>query len=250
MSDSKAVKVVADEVTIKVRCKPKNGEKGEKKATMSSSAPAPPAAAPAKRKASEKQLEHLKKAREARAAKKAAEGGTSKPAPKASTSKAAEPKPSTSKAAEKPKEEPKSSTFDFDELRNRARAAADKVISIKMVENIFYKGGGSSKKDDDIVKKANKHNRDQAAAIFARVLSELKIRKKKGVFISEGHALTERQGQLLAKAIALHINKKYQESDEATSGSSQRNTEIQSTLLGFFADEPSMKELYKQVPTA
>jgi len=241
----KAVKVEADTVHIKVKCKPKNGEKGEKKAAMSSSAPAPPAAAPAKRKASEKQLEHLKKAREkaaeARAAKKAAEGGTSKAAEK--------PKASTSKAAEKPKEEPKKE-FDFDALRDRARAAADKVISMKMVENIFYKGGGSSKKDDDIVKKGNKHNREEAAKIIARVLTELKITKKKGVFISGGHALTEKQGELLAKAIALHINKKYQESDEASSVDSKQRVEIQSTLLTFNADEPSMKELFKQVPTS
>lgn len=235
----KAVKVEADTVHIKVKCKPKNGEKA--------SVPAPPAAAPGKRKASEKQLEHLKKAREARAAKKAAEGGTSKPAPKPSTSKPAEPKPSTSKAAEKPKEEAKSSTFDFDELRDRARAAADKVISIKMLQTIFLGMGSLTEVD--------KRNREQAAEMFSRVLSNLKITKKKGVFVSGGHALTERQGELLIKAIAIVLRKKYLDSNEAKDDEKDERTrdrpqQIGNTLLIFNTDDKSMKYLFKLVLTS
>ena len=239
----KAVKVEADTVHIKVKCKPKNGEKGEK-ASASASAPAPPPAAPAKRKASEKQLEHLKKAREARAAKKAAEGGTPKPAPKPSTSKAAEPKASTSKAVEKQKDEPKPSTFDFDELRNRARAAADKVISIKMLQTIFLGIGSFAQ--------IEKRNREQAAEMFSRVLSNLKITKKKGVFVSGGHALTERQGELLIKAIGLVLRKKYLDSKEAREDEkdervSDRPTQIGNTLITFNTDDKSMNELFKLV---
>ena len=235
------MKVEADTVHIKVKCKPKNGEKGEKKAAMSSSAPAPPAAAPAKRKASEKQLEHLKKAREARAAKKAAEGGTSKAAekPKAAPKAA----PSTSKPAEKPKE----TALDFDALRDRARVAADKEISIKMLQTI-YLGIGS-------FASIEKRNREQATEMFSRVLSELKIRKRKGVFISGDHALTERQGELLIKAIGVTLRKKYLDSNEAKEDekderSKDRPTQIGNTLLMFNSDEKSMKELFRLVPTA
>lgn len=233
----KAVKVEADTVHIKVKCKPKNGEK----ATASSSAPAPPAAAPAKRKASEKQLEHLKKAREARAAKKAAEGGTSKAAPKAA------PKASTSKPAEKPAEKPKETALDFDALRDRARVAADKEISIKMLQTI-YLGFGS-------FASIEKRNREQATEMFSRVLSELKIRKRKGVFISGDHALTERQGELLIKAIGITLRKKYLDSNEAKEDEKDertrdRPTQIGNTLLMFSSDEKSMKELFKLVKTS
>jgi hypothetical protein len=236
MSDSKAVNVVADEVNIKVKCRGKNGEK--KAAASSSSAPAPPPAAPGKRKASEKQLEHLKKAREARAAKKVAEGGTSKPAPKAA------PKASTSKAAEKPAEKPKE--FDFDALRDRARAAAEKEISIKMLQTI-YLGFGS-------FASIEKRNREQATEMFSRVLSELKIRKRKGVFISGDHALTERQGELLIKAIGITLRKKYLDSNEAKEDekderTKDKPTQIGNTLLMFSSDEKSMKELFKLVKT-
>jgi hypothetical protein len=229
----KAVKVVADEVNIRVKCKGK--EKGEKASDP----------APGKRKASEKQLEHLKKAREkaaeAKAAKKAAEGGT----PKSSTSKAA-PKASTSKAAE-PKDEPKPSTFDFDELRDRARAAADKVISIKMLQTIFLGIGKFAQ--------IEKHNREQAAEMFSRVLSDLKITKRKGVFVSGGHALTEKQSELLIKAIGIALRKKYLESkeaqeDEKDERSKDRPTQIGNTLIAFHTDDKSMKDLFKFVKTS
>lgn len=233
------MKVEADTVHIKVKCKPKNGEK---KATPSTSAaPAAPAAAPAKRKASEKQLEHLAKARAARAAKKAAEGG--KPAePKASTSKA-----STSKAAEKPKEEPKKeTTFDFDELRARAREQADKLISIKTLQTIFLGTGTKAERE--------KRNREEAAVIISRVLMSLKITKKKGVFISNGHALTEKQGEMLVKAISRVLGKKYADSDEAKEDKNkfevkERPQHILDTLVIFADDNASMKELFKIMPT-
>ena len=233
MSDSKAVKVEADEVTIKVKCRGKNGEK---KATASSSAPAPPAAAPAKRKASEKQLEHLKKAREARAAKKAAE--TSKPAPKPSTSKAAEPKPSTSKAAEKPKE----TAMDFDALRDRARAAADKVISIKTLQNI-YLGFGS-------LAQIEKRNREEADLIITFVLRDIGVTYKKGAFIHGGNELTDKQARLLVKAVGVTLRQKYMDSkeakeDEKDERTRDRPTQIGNTLLLFSSDEKAMKELGK-----
>ena len=237
MSDSKAVKVEADEVNIKVKCRGKNGEK---KATASSSAPAPPAATPAKRKASEKQLEHLKKAREARAAKKAAEGGTSKAAekPKASTSKAAEPKPSTSKAAEKPKE----TAMDFDALRDRARAAADKVISIKTLQNI-YLGFGS-------LAQIEKRNREEADLIITQVLRDIGVTYKKGAFIHAGNELTDKQARLLVKAVGVTLRQKYMDSkeakeDEKDERTRDRPTQIGNTLLLFSSDEKAMKELGK-----
>ena len=233
------MKVEADTVHIKVKCKPKNGEKTEKKATPSTSAaPAAPAAAPAKRKASEKQLEHLAKARAARAAKKAAEGG--KPAePKASTSKAAE------KPKEKPKEEPKKeTTFDFDELRARAKAQADKVITIKMLQTIYLGVGTFAQ--------INKRNREEAAVIISRVLTSLNITKKKGVFISDGHALTEKQGELLVKAIGVVLRQKYLDSkeakeDEKDERSKDRPSQIGNTLITFHTDNASMKELFKLI---
>ena len=231
------MKVEADTVHIKVKCKPKNGEKAT---PSTSAAPAAPAAAPAKRKASEKQLEHLAKARAARAAKKAAEGG--KPAePKASTSKAAE------KPKEKPKEEPKKeTTFDFDELRARAKAQADKVITIKMLQTIYLGVGTFAQ--------INKRNREEAAVIISRVLTSLNITKKKGVFISDGHALTEKQGELLVKAIGVVLRQKYLDSkeakeDEKDERSKDRPSQIGNTLITFHTDDASMKELFKLIQT-
>jgi hypothetical protein len=219
----KAVKVEADTVHIKVKCKPKNGEK---KATPSTSAaPAAPAAAPAKRKASEKQLEHLKKAREARAAKKVAEGGTSKPAP------------STSKAAEKPAEKPKE--FDFDALRDRARVVADKVPVFR-IKNIYLGIGTSAQVD--------KRNREEAVAIIAKVLRDIGVTYKKGAFIHGGNGLTDKQERLLVKAVGVTLRQKYLDSkdskdDEKDERSKDRPTQIGNTLLMFSNDEKSMKEL-------
>ena len=232
----KAVKVEANEVTIQVRCKPKNGEKTEKATPSTSAAPAAPAAAPGKRKASEKQLEHLARARAARAAKKAAEGGTSKPA---------EPKASTSKAAEEPKkEEPKD--FNYDELRDRARAAADKDISIKMLQTIHLGMGTFAQ--------IEKRNREEAALIISRVLTRLNITKKKGVFISNGHALTEKQGELLVRAIGVALRKKYMDSKEAKEDEKDermkdRPIQIGNTLITFSNDDKSMRELFKLIKT-
>jgi len=207
-----------------VKCK----KNGEKKAAASSSAPAPPAAAPAKRKASEKQLEHLKKAREARAAKKAAE--TSKPA--------AVPKPSTSKAAEKPKE----TAMDFDALRDRARAAADKLISIKTLQNI-YLGFGS-------LAQIEKRNREEADLIITFVLRDIGVTYKKGAFIHAGNELTDKQARLLVKAVGVTLRQKYMDSkeakeDEKDERTRDRPTQIGNTLLLFSSDEKAMKELGK-----